>query len=204
MSFQEFYRQWKQYGCFNIHQVLSWGPEFQRSNLTRWIQKGYIRKLRKEWYVFAETLEVPGVQYLIANKIYAPSYISLQSALSFYGIIPETVIDVTSVNTRDKKSFSTPLGECSYQKIRSDLFFGFRRMNFDQLGTILFATPEKAILDFLYLNPWYQTPQDMEDLRFDQDFMEDDLDGDKLMEMCGRFQNKSLEKRIETLLKIYS
>lgn len=203
MSYLEFYKQWHSRFCFNINQVLTWNPSFQRSNLSRWIKKGYIQKLRKEWYIFTDCLTIPGIQYLIANKIYTPSYVSLQTALCFYGIIPESVIEVTSVCTRDTKMFENGLGLCSYSKIKRELFFGYRFMEFDKIGTIRFATPEKAILDFLYLNNFYNTEEDMMNLRFDEMFMQEELNNDLLFTFLARFNNKTLENRIRTLLNCY-
>lgn len=203
MMYLEFYRKWINPGLFNINQVLAWYPEFQQSNLSRWIKKDYIVKLRKEWYIFKEKLDVPGIQYLIGNKLYQPSYVSLQTALCFYGIIPESVMDVTSVCTIDSKSYSTEISLYSYQKVRPDLFFGYRLIEFENVGTVRFATPEKAILDFLYLNPFYKTEQDMADLRFDEWFMCEDLDKERLRQMLSRYKNKSLETRISKLLQRY-
>ena len=200
MSYLEFYDKWHTRLCFNINQVLTWNPSFQRSNLSRWVQRGYIKKLRKEWYIFSESLSIPGIQYLVANKIYAPSYVSLQSALCFYGIIPESVVEITSVCSRDTKLFESALGTCSYSKIKQDLFFGYRLMDFDRIGTVKFATPEKAILDFLYLNNFYKTKEDMINLRFDETFMEEELNRELLFTLLSRFNNKSLENRINTLL----
>ena len=204
MSYLEFHNKWHNRFCFNINQVLTWDPSFQRSNISRWIKKDYIKKLRKEWYIFTDCLSIPGIQYLIANKIYAPSYVSLQSALCFYGIIPESVVEVTSVSARDTKLFEGPLGVCSYSKIKQELFFGYRLMEFDRIGTIKFATPEKAILDFLYLNTFYNTEKDMLELRFDETFMQDELDRDLLFSLLTHFNNKTLENRIRILLDSYS
>ncbi|MCH5218600.1 MAG: hypothetical protein J1F07_08670 [Muribaculaceae bacterium] len=204
MSYLDFYNIWHHRICFNINQVLAWDVSFQRSNLSRWINKGYIRKLRKEWYIFSDCLSYPGIQYLIANKIYAPSYVSLQSALCFYGIIPESVVDVTSVSARDTKHFESPLGLCFYSKIKRELFFGYRVMEFDKIGAIKFATPEKAILDFLYFNSFYNTQKDMIELRFDETFMQEELDRDLLFSLLSRFNNKRLENRITTLIDSYS
>lgn len=203
MSYLEFYSSWHNRVCFNINQILTWNPSFQRSNLSRWVKKDYIKKLRKEWYIFTDCLSIPGIQYLIANKIYAPSYVSLQSALCFYGIIPESVVDVTSVCSRDTKAFESALGLCAYSKIKPELFFGYRLMEFEKIGIVKFATPEKAILDFLYLNKFYNTEKDMRELRFDESFMAEDLDRNFLFSLLSRFNNKSLENRIKTLIDTY-
>ena len=69
--------------------------------------------------------------------------------------------------------------------------------------TIRFATPEKALLDLLYLYPFYNTEQEMEELRLDDYFMHENLNEDLLMEYCEKFQSKALDNRIGLLFKAY-
>jgi hypothetical protein len=66
-----------------------------------------------------------------------------------------------------------------------------------------FATPEKALLDLLYLNPYYKTEQDMEELRLDEDFMQNELDIERLGKFLSDFKNRSLEQRVKCLMKVY-
>ncbi|MGI6409649.1 MAG: hypothetical protein ACOX0V_00190 [Bacteroidales bacterium] len=68
---------------------------------------------------------------------------------------------------------------------------------------MIFASPEKAILDLLYLYPQYTTEQEIRDLRFDEEFMQEDLNLERLNEFTERFQSKILRNRVNTLLKIY-
>ncbi|MCR5605411.1 MAG: hypothetical protein K6F69_01155 [Treponema sp.] len=68
---------------------------------------------------------------------------------------------------------------------------------------LLFATPEKTLIDLLYLNSYYKTEQDMEELRLDEDFMHDEFNNDRLVNYLARIDNKSLEKRVKTLMKVY-
>lgn len=68
---------------------------------------------------------------------------------------------------------------------------------------LMFATPEKALLDLLYLNPYYKTEQDMEELRLDEDYMQSEFNKVRLAEYLSRMGNKTLEKRVKTLLKVY-
>jgi hypothetical protein len=69
---------------------------------------------------------------------------------------------------------------------------------------LMFATPEKALLDLLYLNPYYKTEQDMEELRLDEDYMHSEFNKVRLAEYLSRMGNKTLEKRVKTLLKVYN
>ena len=68
---------------------------------------------------------------------------------------------------------------------------------------LLFATPEKALLDLLYLNPYYKTEQDMEELRLDEDFMQNEFSTDRLSDYLSRIGNKALSQRVKRLLRIY-
>ncbi len=69
--------------------------------------------------------------------------------------------------------------------------------------TIQFATPEKALLDLLYLYPFYDSKQELEELRLDEDYLQDDLNKDLLMEYGVKFQSKALDHRVKLLLKTY-
>ena len=114
------------------------------------------------------------------------------------------MLEVTSVSVRETKTFEYALGICSYQKIKPEFFFGYQNKEFNKICTVKFATPEKAILDFLYLYSFYKTPKDMLELRFDEYFMAENLDREKLIEYADAYGNSSLKQRLTTLLSIYS
>jgi predicted transcriptional regulator of viral defense system len=135
--------------------------------------------------------------------MYRPSYISLHSALSFYGIIPEEVVSITSVTTMKTNQFVNDFGTYTYQKVKRNLFFGYEPKLLQDGRAMLFATPEKAILDLLYLYSFYRTEQDMIELRFDDYFMQEDLDKDSLQNFLDRIKCKALDDRVKTMLKAY-
>ncbi|MBO4571799.1 MAG: hypothetical protein J5699_07735 [Bacteroidales bacterium] len=190
-------------GCFHVRQVLLWEEDFDRNNLTRWCRRGLLEKLRNQYYAFPEYRRAPDFARYVANRIYAPSYISLHSALSFYGMIPEEVVQQTSVTTLKTATFKNSFGTFDYQNVKIPLFFGYEpKMAKDGRG-VLIATPEKALLDLLYLNPFYNTEQDMEDLRLDEDYMQNDLNMQRLAGYLERFGSKALDRRIGRLLKVY-
>jgi predicted transcriptional regulator of viral defense system len=116
------------------------------------LKKGDIVRVKKGLYVFGERWARQSYsRETLANLIYGPSYISLEYALSFYGLIPERVETVTSVTNKRKKIFHTPIGIFSYRYIHPDLFaVGTTLKTADKYHTILFATPEKALCDVLY------------------------------------------------------
>ena len=203
MDFLTFRERLYPMGCFNVNQVRLWEPVFDRNCLTRWCRKGLLVKLRNEWYAFAEYKQVPGFERYIANRIYAPSYVSLHSALSFYGMIPEEVLGLTSVTTLKTAKFENAFGTFSYQNVKESLFFGYEPKTVLNGRAILFATPEKALLDLLYLNPFYKTEEDMEQLRLDEDFMQTQLNRDRLMQFLSQMGNHALEQRTKLMLKVY-
>lgn len=111
-------------------------------------------KLRNGWYAFHECLSLPDFQQYIANRIYRPSYISLHTALSHYGMIPEEVMKTTSVTTLKTAEFKNAFGVYAYQMVKRELMFGYQPKPMADGRSILFATPEKALLDLLYLYPF--------------------------------------------------
>lgn len=190
-------------GCFNINQVLLWEKDFDRNNLTRWCQKGLLEKLRNQFYAFPEYRQEPDFSRYVANRIYAPSYISLHSALSFYGMIPEEVVQITSVTTLKPTKFENAFGTFHYQRVKRSLFFGYEIKTMHNGRGLMFATPEKAILDLLYLNPYYKTERDMEELRLDEDFMQNELNKERMMEYLSMMSSKAMEQKVQLLLKVY-
>lgn len=114
--------------------------------IMRNLKSGLFVKLRNGFYALKDSH--PSL-YSIANKLYQPSYISLEKALSHYGIIPETVYSITSVTTKPTREFETPKGVFSYQRIKKKSFSGYLPKKIDGLTTF-FAEPEKALADYLY------------------------------------------------------
>ncbi|MBO2524974.1 MAG: hypothetical protein CW341_04655 [Bacteroidetes bacterium] len=203
MNYLEFREQWHAVGCFNIYQIRAWRPDFDRINLFHWVKKGYLSKLRQDWYAFSDLKGNPETARYVAQRIYTPSYISLHTALSFYGIIPEAVTVVTSVTSNRPTTYSNEFGEFSYQTVKPALFFGYKSMPLSPHGRYLLAFPEKAILDLLYLYPQYNTEEALLDLRFDDYWMQEELDCDKLLAFSAQSGVKALQSRVKLLLKTY-
>jgi len=81
--------------------------------------------------------------------------------------------------------------------------FGYEHKTIPDNRTLLFAKPEKALLDLLYLYPFYNSEQELEELRLDESFMAEDLNRELLLEYTGRFKSKALEGRVKKLLNTY-
>ncbi len=203
MNFLEFRKRWLDLACFNIYQIYSWLPDFNRNNLTRWVKEGKLVRLRQGYFTFSEYKNRPDYFLYFANRIYNPSYISLHTALAFYGMIPEAVVQITSVTSLKTAAFNNGFGEYSYKSVKENLMFGYELKPMADNRIIRFATPEKALLDLLYLYPFYNDERELEELRLDEEYMQDDLNRDLLLDYCAKFRSKVLDCRVKLLLKIY-
>lgn len=92
------------------------------------IKSGLFLKLRNGFYMVADSH--PSI-YFIANKLYEPSYVSLDIALSHYGIIPEVVYAISSITTKASREFNTPKGNFIYQRIKKEVFIGYSLKEID-------------------------------------------------------------------------
>lgn len=110
------------------------------------LKTGFFVKLRSGLYMLAD---YPANRYLIANRLYQPSYISFDAALSFYGIIPETVYAITSATTKTTREFKVGDLRFVYHKIKKPAYRGYKSVKYLD-NTILIAEPEKALADYLY------------------------------------------------------
>lgn len=110
------------------------------------LKSGLFIKLRNKYYMLKDSNPS---SFFIANKLYQPSYISLEKALSYFSIIPETVYTITSITTKPTREFNTSLGAFSYQKIKKIAFAGYNSVQIED-SFILLAEPEKALADYLY------------------------------------------------------
>ena len=113
------------------------------------VKSGELVRLKQGLYVVGDIYrDIKVSQGLLANQIYGPSYVSLDFALSFYGLIPEKVYEVTSVTTRMAKSYNTPFGRFTYIKSPLKFYSIGITMETNSDGTsYMIATAEKALCD---------------------------------------------------------
>lgn len=163
----------------------------------------FLHKNGNNLYTFSELKSVNNIHLYLANRIYRPSYLSLHTALSFHGLIPESIVQTTSVTTLKTARFKNELGSFSYKKIKNELFFGYTHLEFTNDKAFLVALPEKALLDLFYLYPLYNNETEITNLRIDQEILSEMIQLSRLHEFLSRFHNKSLEKRINIFLKCY-
>jgi hypothetical protein len=119
-----------------------------RDKVTALLRRGDIIRVKKGLYVFGDELRRrPYSLELLANLIYGPSFVSLDSALSFHGLIPERIEALTSVTSKRPKTFQTPIGSFIYrQSPRASFHLGMDRKGEGDVA-FLIATPERALAD---------------------------------------------------------
>ena len=120
-----------------------------KNNLTRWVGKGYVRRLRRNIYELVSP-EKQAPDYYLANQLYSPSYVSLETALSYYGIIPEEAAAVTSVSTKTTRTFRNYRGVFTYKTIKKKAYTGYLLARIEGYKTLI-ADKEKALADYVYL-----------------------------------------------------
>lgn len=189
-----------EYVVFSLQDIKKVDASFYRSRLNDWQDKGYIKKIRRGYYMFADQVLNESVLFYVANKIYTPSYISFEMALSNYGLIPESVYGITSATSNKTNCFKTKIGEFFYNHLKPELIFGYELVT---LGGISYkmADIEKSILDYFYINSHLKTDADISELRINEEEFKAKVNYKKMMKYLKFFKNKSLERRIKKLLK---
>lgn len=138
---------------------------------------GEIIRLRRNLFVVnPQETNLPLSSGLIANHLLAPSYVSMQTALRYYGLIPEAVYTVQSMTFKAAKKFNTPIGNFCYYHISREAYpIGITQIK-ERNGVYIMATPEKALCDLIAnlsgINLRYQKEALEfleENLRFDMD-----------------------------------
>ena len=141
-------------------------PNDVRRQLSRWVSAGRLCQLRRGLYALLPPFQrVKAHPFVVANRMVRGSYVSLQSALAHYSLIPEGVPVVTSVSTARPGRWDTPLGSYEFRHIKVDLLFGYKLEEVSPGQRAFVATPEKALLDLAYLQPGADDPAYLRELR---------------------------------------
>jgi predicted transcriptional regulator of viral defense system len=172
-------------------------PRSVYSQLSRWVRAGKLHQLRRGVYAVAEPYARSRPDRLeIANLLVRPSYVSEESALAFYGLIPEAVFTVSSVTTARQGHWSTPLGEFGYRHISGELFWGYTTVTLGDGGSAFVARPEKALLDLVYYRRGGDDPAFLRSLRLDR---LEELDPARLMDMARKADKAKLMRAAELI-----
>lgn len=168
--------------------------------LSRWTTAGRLYQMRRGVYALAPPFQkIKPHPFLVANRMVQPSYVSLQSALSHYALIPEGVPETTSVTTLRPGRWETPLGSYAFRHVKTELFQDYRLLTVADEQEAFVASPEKALLDLIYLEPGAGSHAYLKELRLQNLEM---LDLDRLQhqaEITGRPKLQRAAARVAAL-----
>lgn len=199
MRFLDFKAKLKDFDIFSLADIRKIEAKFDLRRINEWMAKGYLKKIRRGYYIFSDTSLNEHALFLIANTIYHPSYISLEMAFSLYGLIPEAVYGITSVTPLKTNQFKTESGVFSYKHLKPGLMFGYE-LREQNKRRYLVAEIEKALLDFLYLNPHIKDVRDFEGLRFNAAEFKAKADMGRLNKYLNAFGVRALTARVNGFL----
>ncbi len=190
MKFESLLKLATELHCFSAG-MLTAGEHIEhvRVQLNRWVESGKVVRLKKGWYTLAEPyrrvrLSMP----VIACTIKPGSYVSLQSALSNHGLIPEHVPETVCVTTGRPQIIHTPFGRIRYRHLKQMAFWGFEESSYGAQSAFI-ALPEKALLDLFYFTPGSIDAHYVSELRLQN---QDKLRLDVLARMAERYDSRQL------------
>jgi len=141
-------------------------PVDVRRQLSRWTKAGRLFQFRRGLYALAPPFQkIKPHPFLIANRMVRGSYVSCQSALAHYGLIPEYVPVVVSVTIARPARWEMPFGTFEFRHIKTEMLRGFSLVDLTGGQRAFIATPEKAFLDMIYLHPSADSPDYIRELR---------------------------------------
>ena len=195
------------------HLILELLRDYQSPNdkISELLKSKELISIRRGLYIIGTKMDLPSPEpFLIANHLRGPSYVSLESALSYWNMIPERTYEISSVTIKTSKLYKTPVGRFSYNQLKIPYYsYGIKNIDYSPKQTMLVASPEKALCDKIvvtpkiYLRSIKQTREFlMEDLRMDSEVLST-LDT-KIMELWIKNAPKksSLKMLIKTLIEL--
>jgi predicted transcriptional regulator of viral defense system len=175
-------------------------PNDVRKQLSRWTQAGKLYQLRRGLYTLAPPFQkVKPHPFVLANCLVPNSYVSCQSALAHYGLIPEYVPVTTSVTTARPARWDTPLGSFEFRHVKVELLRGYRLTGLGDNQQAFVATPEKALLDLIHLQPGGDSPDYLRELRLQN---LDRLDMDELLRQADLAERPKQRRAVNAIKEL--
>lgn len=183
---------------FSLHDLKLMDLKVYPYQISEWVDKEYIIKLKNGIYAFSDRVKDIKIEFMAFN-MYQPSYVSLEWALSYYGLIPEMVYNCTSITTKPTRTFENKFGAFIYRHIKPSMFFGYKKMDEQGLPYLL-AEAEKALIDYAHLNMHrIKDKGDVEELRLNE-FELENLDMKKADRYLKAIGNNRLDKTMGLIL----
>lgn len=176
--------------------VLLGGSDDRRySWVKRALHQEELVRLRRGLYLIDH---LPLDAFEVAQHLYGPSYISLESALSYHGWVPEAVYVTTSVSAKRSPNIQTPVGVFSYDHTPEEQFF----MGVEKIEGFLMATPWKALADYVYVyhKKWKNLSEVMKDLRIERASIEE-ADRKSLEEIAEYYDSPRVRRFAKLMLR---
>ncbi len=163
-----------------------------KNNLVRWVSDGYFIRLKRNLYEFTERGSKAVIPDLyVANRMYEPSYVSLETALSIYSIIPDVAASVTSVTTLPTRTFKNKYGSFFYRTCKSEAFTGYKIILYDGFKVNI-ADKEKALADFLYYYLRSGFSPDFDEERFNKRILKE-INWEKVFHYAELFNKNTIK-----------
>ncbi|MDA3957803.1 hypothetical protein [Oceanispirochaeta sp.] len=161
--------------------------------------------MKQGLYVLGDSYDKYYSREVLSGMIYGPSAISLEYALSYHGLIPERVEELTCICFKKEKRFNTPVGRFSYKYISSEKYTCGIKYHKTDLGNFFMATPEKALCDKVYFSV-LNKEQDMssyllDELRIDRDQLRK-LDLIEIERLASIYKRKTCHYLVETISRL--
>jgi len=201
MKFTEIHNILEKVKIFSINDLKQIDPQFEKKKIYLWKKNWLIKNIYKWYYVLNSQKIDTNFLYKIANIIYSPSYIWLESALSYYNLIPEAVYTITNITTKKTNEINNIFLNISYRTIKTDLFWWYKIVTINN-NAFLISEIEKTLLDYFYLNKQINDENDIIWLRLNWEILRQNIDREKLTKYLNVFNKKFLTKKIELLLNL--
>lgn len=198
MKWEEFLKQVNHLPVIESEMLLTGAadPAALSVQLVRWAKAGKIIQVKRGVYLLSEIYrKIDVYEPHLASILIKPSYISLEKALEFHGLIPEGVPVYTSVTTKRSGRFITPVGVFDYRHLQPSLFWGYQSITLRQ-QTAFIAQPEKALLDFFYLKKIKVSHDFLEEMRLQNCEI---ISNQTLITYAQRFQKPGILAAAKTL-----
>ena len=181
------------------HLILELLSDYQSPNdkISELLKSKELISIRRGLYIIGTKMDLPSPEpFLIANHLRGPSYVSLESALSYWNMIPERVYEISSVTIKSSKKYSTEAGRFSYQHLKVPYYsYGIKNIANSPKQTMLVASPEKALCDKVVLTP----NLNLRSIKQTQEFLLEDLRMD--VEVLKTLDTQVMELWIENAPK---
>ena len=209
MKFEELVELFKERPFFEsgeVHLIFNEPAEQIEAILSRWVSKGKLVKLRQKRYLLAKRyIHEESSHGYISNYLYRPSYVSLRTALSIYGMIPEAVYIQEAVTPRKTAEWETEIGVFKYYSIKNERFWRYQIYPEDGESVppqkkFLLGLPEKVLLDLFYLIKGEWNKGRITEMRFQNI---DIVNIHKLMEFSKRFDSPKVRRAVENFIALF-